>query len=167
MAQFKDRGTHKEYLCIVWGCPRHPSGTVHTHIARSEKDRKKMAVYDLDDRGKHAITHYRVEEKFEQCSLIRCQIETGRTHQIRVHMTHLRHPIVGDSIYGRSRNTQLPAPFHRQMLHAAHLEIEHPRTGEKLIFEAPLFDDMINLLTALRAESQGEASKRAILKYTQ
>ena len=155
MAQFKDRDTHKEYLCIVWGRSRKPSGTIHTNIARCEHHRKKMAVYELEGRGKHAITNYQVEEQFEQCALMRCHIETGRTHQIRVHMTHLRHPIVGDTLYGRSRANQLSAPFHRQMLHAAHLEIEHPKTGEKLIFEAPLFDDMNNLLSALRAEKTG------------
>lgn len=154
MAQFKDRETHKEYLCLVWGCPRHPSGTIETHIARSEKDRKKMAVYDLEDRGKLAITNYRIEERFELCTLMRCHIETGRTHQIRVHMSHLHHPIVGDRIYGRSRANKLPAPFPRQMLHAEHLEITHPRTGEKLIFEAPLFDDMNTLLHALRTEKE-------------
>ncbi|MFC1467833.1 RluA family pseudouridine synthase [Verrucomicrobiota bacterium] len=154
MTQFKERDTHKEYLCLVWGRPRHPTGTVHTNIARCEHHRKKMAVYELEGRGKDAITNYRVEERFDQCTLVRCHIETGRTHQIRVHMTHLRHPIVGDSIYGRSRASKLPAPFHRQMLHAAHLEIEHPKTGEKLVFEAPLFDDMSSLLTALRAEQE-------------
>jgi 23S rRNA pseudouridine1911/1915/1917 synthase len=153
MNQFKDRETYKEYLALIWGCPRKPTGTIHTNIARSETNRQKMAVYELEDRGKHAITHYQIEERFEFCSLVRCAIETGRTHQIRVHLTHHKHPIVGDKVYGRPRAIKLPLPFERQMLHAAKLQFEHPTTGETLIFEAPLFDDMNTLLEALRNET--------------
>ncbi len=150
--QFKERDTHKEYIGIVWGTPRPRNGTVETNIARSDKDRKKMAVYELDgEHGKYAITHYRVEEQFTDCALMRFHIETGRTHQIRVHSAHIKHPIVGDSVYARPRTTKLPAPFPRQMLHAQYLVINHPETGEELTFEAPIPDDFQTLLDALRA----------------
>lgn len=157
MNQFKNRETHKEYLALAWGRFRKQSDTLETNIARCEHHRKRMAVYDLDDRGKNAITNYLVEEQFAECALVRCHIETGRTHQIRVHLTHLRHPIVGDSLYGRSRTGHLPAPFDRQMLHAAYLEITHPQTGEPMVFEAPLHEDMEELIEALRTEKELKA----------
>lgn len=153
MNQFKERETYKEYVALIWGSPRRPSGTIHTNIARCEHNRQKMAVYELEGRGKYAITNYVIEQKFKLCSLVRCHIETGRTHQIRVHMTHQKTPIVGDKTYGRTRKLTLPLPFERQMLHAAKLEIEHPTTGEHLVFEAPLFDDMKTLINALKEEA--------------
>ena len=97
---------------------------------------------------------YRTEEQFAECALVRFHIETGRTHQIRVHSAHLKNPIVGDNIYGRSRTTKLPAPFPRQMLHAQYLVINHPETGEELTFEAPIPEDFKTLIEALRAEKK-------------
>lgn len=149
--QFKNRETCKEYLALVRGIPNPPRGRIETQIGRSDRNRKKMAVVG-ENKGKHAVTNFEVLEKFAGAALVRCRIETGRTHQIRVHLTHLGHPILGDAVYGKS-GRDLPAPAPRQMLHAARLEFAHPKSGEKLSFEAPLFDDMNLLLDALRKET--------------
>ena len=168
--QFKGRTVEKEYVALVWGAPRPAAGTIHTRIGRSSRDRKKMAALPLttnirrrlrfqdeicdeepdeNPEGREAVTHYRVEETFPHVSLVRCRIETGRTHQIRVHLAHLRHPVVGDEVYGRARH-DLPAPAARQMLHAEKLALDHPATGERLAFTAPLPADFTALLAALR-----------------
>jgi 23S rRNA pseudouridine1911/1915/1917 synthase len=144
--QFKARETEKEYLAVVWGEPR-LSGRIETLIGRHRVQRQKMAV--LREGGREAITNYWRDEQFSSCALMRIRIETGRTHQIRVHMAHLGHPVVGDLVYGRARK----APFHlptRQMLHAQRLSIVHPNSGKRLSFEAPLFEDMQTFLETLR-----------------
>ena len=102
--------------------------------------------------GRPALTRYRTEEAFEQMSFVRVIIETGRTHQIRVHMSHIGHPIVGDRQYGRARANKLPVPVKRQMLHAEVLAFSHPRTGEEMRFVAPVPEDMQELVRALRGE---------------
>jgi 23S rRNA pseudouridine1911/1915/1917 synthase len=113
--------------------------------------------------GREAVTHYRVEERFRGHTHVRCQLETGRTHQIRVHLAHLRHPLVGDPVYGG--RLVLPAGatealaealrgFRRQALHAARLELIHPGSGEPVEFEAPLPGDLLGLLAALRADAK-------------
>lgn len=166
--QFRAHEVSKTYLALVWGTPQPASGTVHTLIARHPKNRKKMAAFPLNSklvlpdnaeeeeaptpRGREAITHYHVEASFGPVSLLRVKIETGRTHQIRVHLTHKRHPVVGDSAYGRARADALPAPAPRQMLHATELSFNHPVTGERLMFRAPLPPDFQTLLDALKKE---------------
>lgn len=150
--QFKAREIKKEYRAVVWGAPT-PSGRIETLIGRHPKHRKKMAV--LSEGGREAITNFKTLESFLDVALLQVGIETGRTHQIRVHMAHLGHPVVGDAVYGRARKNKLPMTAERQMLHAAKLEFTHPNTGKRLSFEAPLFDDMCRLLDALRKEHDG------------
>ncbi|VGO17371.1 Ribosomal large subunit pseudouridine synthase D [Pontiella desulfatans] len=146
-AQFKGRQTEKEYLALVWGEPP-KSGRIQTLLGRHPVHRKKQAV--LKEEGREAISNYELVEQFPEAALMRVGIETGRTHQIRVHMAHIRHPIVGDTVYGRARKNRLPVEPGRQMLHAAKLTFNHPESGKRLSFEAPLFDDMRQLLESLR-----------------
>lgn len=150
--QFKARETGKEYLALVWGAPPLRS-RVETQMGRHPVHRKKMAV--LKEGGREAVSNVQVLEKFEATALVQVKIETGRTHQIRVHMAHLGHPIIGDSVYGRARQNKLPVRPERQMLHAAKLEFSHPCTGKRLSFEAPLANDMRLLLERLRNEKHG------------
>jgi 23S rRNA pseudouridine1911/1915/1917 synthase len=147
--QFKQRDVHKEYMAIVRGIPIPGSGTIETLIGRSERDRKRMSTEVRN--GKPAVTHYQLVEVAGGHSLVAVHIETGRTHQIRVHMSHIGHPVLGDAVYGR-RNTgdRIPACIQRQMLHARYLTLVHPRTGEEMTFEAPLPVDMVAALEALR-----------------
>lgn len=147
--QFKARETDKEYLTLVWGHPP-ASGRIETLIGRHPVHRKRMGV--LEGGGREAISNYELLEAFDEVALVRVKIETGRTHQIRVHMKHLGHPIVGDRVYGRPRKVVLPAKPDRQQLHAARLEFTHPVTGKRLSFEAPLFDDMAHLLKLLQED---------------
>ena len=145
--QFKARETEKEYLAIVREVPKPPRGRIATTLGRHPILRKKMAV-DVRN-GRHAVSYYEVIEAFERAALLRVRIETGRTHQIRVHMAHLKHPVIGDKLYGRARTNEIQAE--RQMLHAAKLSIAHPDTGEQICFNAPLPDDMNTLLKKLRS----------------
>lgn len=145
--QFKARETEKEYLALVWGVPP-AQGHVETLIGRHPVHRQKMAV--LQEEGRKAVSNYKTLERLDGVSLVRIGIKTGRTHQIRVHMAHLGHPIVGDTVYGRARKHVLPMKADRQMLHAARLAFTHPASGKRLSFEAPLFDDMQELLDRLR-----------------
>jgi 23S rRNA pseudouridine1911/1915/1917 synthase len=149
MNQFRHRQVTKEYLALVWGHLSPPSGRAETLIGRSSHDRKKMSA--TPSSGRPAITVYQTTETFAGASLVSVVIETGRTHQIRVHMAFLGHPVVGDTQYGRPRRDLLPVPIpERQMLHAFRLGIRHPRTDQVLTFEAPLPADMRDLLAALR-----------------
>lgn len=148
--QFKDRGVRKEYVALVWGRPSPPAGTVRTLIGRDPRNRQKMS--SAVTTGREAITHYETVHAYPDMTLVHVRIETGRTHQIRVHMAHLRHPVVGDAMYGRARVHPLKELFTRQMLHAARITFTHPRTGAALEFEAPLPPDFRALLTALRTE---------------
>jgi len=146
--QFRNRETQKEYLALVWGSP--PAfGRVENQIGRHPKNRKKMAV--LKEGGRLAISVFEVLERFEKISLLRVRIETGRTHQIRVHLSHLGFPVVGDRVYGRARKFDGFVP-NRQMLHAEKLGIVHPFTKKELLFTAPLFYDMSSFLDILRKE---------------
>ena len=135
VAQFSSHSIRKEYLALVWGAPKKPSGTVELPIGRHPVHRQKMAV---TEKGRSAVTHYEVLAAGPLASLLRVRIETGRTHQIRVHLAHLGHPVVGDTTYGRARHG-LPAELQipRQMLHAQVLELVHPRTGRPLVCTAP------------------------------
>ena len=146
---FQTGGVRKEYLAIVHGIPPHLSGTLTTLIGRDPTDRKRMAV--VREHGKKATTHYRIEEQFSAAALVLARIETGRTHQIRVHLAHLRVPIAGDALYGGARRDRnLPLRPQRPMLHATRLAFAHPVTGLPLAFERPVHADMLALLTALR-----------------
>jgi 23S rRNA pseudouridine1911/1915/1917 synthase len=145
--QFKKRETEKEYLAVVRGTLKPPAGRVETTIGRHPVFRKKMAVNVR--RGRSAVSTYKTEETLKNASLLRIRIETGRTHQIRVHMAFLKHPILGDSLYARRIPTDDLWPA-RQMLHAAKLTITHPDTHKQMTFQAPLPPDMQAGLEKLR-----------------
>lgn len=149
----------RQYEAVVMGTMV-SGGTVDAPIGRSLGDRLRQAVRDEDD-GKHAVTHYRLRERFRAHSLLQCQLETGRTHQIRVHMTHIGHPLIGDPLYGgglrlpKGASDELIAAlrsFRRQALHAERLSFEHPVGGERVTFEAPRPADQLRLIEALRAD---------------
>jgi 23S rRNA pseudouridine1911/1915/1917 synthase len=157
----------RRYLALVWGAPDRPNGSINAAIARSNSNRTKMTVV-REETGRHAITHYEVKARFlpspngdSLVSLMAMTLETGRTHQIRVHLAHLGHPVLGDATYGASHSTRVPklptaaqaalAGLHRQALHAAELGFEHPRTGKVLHFVSALPPDMAALLKALGA----------------
>jgi 23S rRNA pseudouridine1911/1915/1917 synthase len=144
--QFKEREISKDYLTIVWGVPYGKRGTIETTIGRHPVHRKKMAANVRN--GREAVSHFEVIEALGEAALVRVKIETGRTHQIRVHMAHIKHPVLGDTVYGRGRASAIKAG--RQMLHAARLALNHPKTGKPMTFEAPLPDDMQELLRSLR-----------------
>ncbi|EKU76839.1 MULTISPECIES: RluA family pseudouridine synthase [Sphingobium] len=150
--QFKDHSIDRLYAAIVYGIPTPGSGTVDAWIGRSDADRKKMAVH-REGRGKHAVTHYRVMERLRGAAMVECRLETGRTHQVRVHMAHLGHPLIGDPVYGRDRkgfkSILETLGFKRQALHAKRLGFIHPVTEEPLAFDSPLPADMQELLSEL------------------
>ena len=170
--QFADHGRtgplERAYQAIVWGRPRQLRGMIDAPLGRGG-DRTKRAVKREDsDDAREAITHYEVIERFHEkpdatclASLVECHLETGRTHQIRVHMAHIGHPLIGDQDYGAAFRTKanllpegvrtLARDFPRQALHAFMLQFEHPRTGEVMHFEAPMPEDMAELADALRA----------------
>ncbi|TVO55367.1 23S rRNA pseudouridine(1911/1915/1917) synthase RluD [Denitromonas halophila] len=141
--QLQARSVRREYLALAHG-QLSTGGTVDAPIGRHPSQRTRMAVVG---KGREAVTHYSVERRFDECTLVRCQLETGRTHQIRVHMTHVGHPLVGDPVYGKRRclNTALQA-FPRQALHAFHLGLIHPSSGESLVWTAPMPEDMQELI---------------------
>jgi 23S rRNA pseudouridine1911/1915/1917 synthase len=151
-AQFADHSIERRYLALVAGHPAPPAGTVRGAIARSPHDRKKMALVE-DGRGKHAVTHYRTLRTIGQVALIECKLETGRTHQVRVHMSSIGHPLLGDPVYGRSparfRPALQAAHFSRQALHAAELGFVHPVTKERMNFVSEMPADMQTLIDAL------------------
>jgi len=163
--QFANHTIERAYNAVVWGAPRDASGVIETQIGRSPFDRKRMTV--LRSGGKRAVTRYTVLEKFGPAerpfaSLIECRLETGRTHQIRVHLTHVGHPLVGDPQYGRARaapRAKNPAEeaaftaataFNRQALHAFVLGFQHPSLHKTLRFESPWPADFSSLVGALR-----------------
>ena len=150
---FAAHDIERRYLAIVSGIPAPPDGTVRTQIGRSPTNRKKMAVLP-DNKGKHAVTHFKTEERFKSTALVSCTLETGRTHQVRVHMAHIGHPLIGDSVYSNRQNPYRIGPnqskFERQALHAAVLGFIHPINGETMRFESRLPEDMQLLLSELR-----------------
>ena len=169
-ALFADHGRTlsltREYIAFCWGSADRQHGVINTYIGRHPTNREKQAVVRDETRGRHAVTHYKLEKTFgrEQngrslASQVRCRLETGRTHQIRVHMAHLGHPLLGDATYGagfKTKATLLPDAvrervqgLHRQALHAATLGFTHPVTGEEMMFESELPADLLELQDAL------------------
>jgi 23S rRNA pseudouridine1911/1915/1917 synthase len=144
--QLQARTVKREYLALVYGEVDH-AGTVDAPLARDPFNRTKRTVHTM---GKQAVTHYDVVERFPGVTLLRCKLETGRTHQIRVHMQHIGHPLVGDTVYSASRRSHLKIPFPRQALHAERLGLIHPVTQEFMQWECPLPPDFASLLQALR-----------------
>jgi 23S rRNA pseudouridine1911/1915/1917 synthase len=152
------RTVKREYLTVVQTVLT-AGGRIDAPVGRHPVDRKRMAVVAG---GKQAVTHYRVEERFRSHTLVRVSLETGRTHQIRVHMAHRHHPVVGDPVYGGRRRLppdasddlrEILTDFRRQALHAARLELQHPGTGETVSWESAMPDDMAALILALREDA--------------
>jgi len=150
--QFADHSIDRRYLAIVSDVPRQAQGTVDAPLARSSQNRKKIAIVG-EGRGKRAVTHWRRLEILKDAALVECRLETGRTHQVRVHMASIGHPLVGDPVYGRTRKAHRELlkslGFHRQALHAAHLGFVHPITKGRLSFDSALPSDMQELFSAL------------------
>jgi len=142
--QLKEHSITRRYQAIVHGVLKDDEGTIDAPVGRHPQDRKKMCINHQN--GKHAVTHYRVLNRFKNFTHIECRLETGRTHQIRVHMASLNHPLLGDAVYGPAK---CPYKLQGQTLHAGVLGFVHPRTGEYMEFEAPLpeyFQKLLNIL---------------------
>lgn len=161
--QFYDRTTDRKYIALIWGIPEPPEGTITGHIGRSIRDRKIMQVFPDGSQGKSAITHYKVLEDFGYVSLVECKLETGRTHQIRVHLSYMKHPLFNDDEYGGDqilkgttfakyqqfvKNCFKIMP--RQALHAKSLSFDHPVSGKRLSFDSELPDDMKQVIDKWR-----------------
>ena len=150
--QFKVHSIDRRYKAIVAGRPATSAGTVHANLARSSTNRKKMAVVP-SGQGKHATTHWRQLQPLREASLVECRLETGRTHQVRVHLLSIGHPLLGDPVYGRPRPEHRKLldelKFRRQALHAVHIGFKHPVFGANLAFDSPISADMQELLSAL------------------
>ena len=162
--QFFNKTTKREYVAVVWGSPNPSSGRIEGNIGRSLKDRLQMTVFPDGDMGKHAVTHYETIESFGYVSVVKCVLETGRTHQIRVHMKHIGHPLLNDARYGgdqilRGTTSAKYRQFvtncfdlcPRQALHARTLGFVHPETGEELFFTSPIPSDMTSMIDKWRA----------------
>lgn len=168
--QFKDRSTDRLYDALVWGNLEEENGTIEGNIGRHLRDRMQMAVFEDESQGKPAITHFKTIEKFLYVTLVECKLETGRTHQIRAHFKHIGHPLFNDERYGGNEvlkgttftkykqfveNCFKICP--RQALHAKTLGFDHPKTGERLFFEAPIPSDMQELIQKWRKYSQNSS----------
>jgi 23S rRNA pseudouridine1911/1915/1917 synthase len=171
--QFYDRTTDRRYNALVWGIPDPPEGTITGNVGRNLKDRKIMQVFKDDSEGKTAITHYKVLENFGYISLIECKLETGRTHQIRVHFSSIKHPLFNDEEYGGDqilkgttftkyqqfiKNCFKILP--RQALHAKSLAFDHPVTGKRLSFDSDLPDDMVQVIEKWRKYISGRDNEK-------
>ena len=150
--QFAAHSIDRRYLAVVSGVPRVSSGIVDAPLARSAANRKKIAIVE-GGRGKRAVTHWKRLEVLRDAALVECRLETGRTHQVRVHMASLGHPLLGDPVYGRSGTKHgkmlRELGFHRQALHATELGFTHPVTNDRLSFSSPMPADMQELFNAL------------------
>ena len=146
-AQLKAKTNQREYVALVHGVIKEDRGTIDAPLGRSPKDRKKQAIVS---NGRHAVTHFRVLERFANYTLVACRLETGRTHQIRVHMKYIGHPLVGDPLYGPRKTIT----GHGQYLHARLLGFKHPRTGEEVTFTAPLPEYFTQTIERLEKTNQ-------------
>jgi 23S rRNA pseudouridine1911/1915/1917 synthase len=146
--QLQAKTARREYLGVVYGTPKTDSGTIDLPVGRHPVDRQKNTVLPIAQGGKSAVTHWQIEEKLRSFSLLKFQLETGRTHQIRIHTTKMGHPIVGDPVYGTGRSIGVKLPG--QALHAWHLELIHPHTGKLIRAEAPIPAYFLTLLQVLR-----------------
>ncbi len=171
--QFYDRTTSRKYIGLVWGLPNPPEGVIKGNIGRSIRDRKIMQVFPDGSQGKTAVTHYKVTEDLGYVSVVECRLETGRTHQIRVHLSYIKHPLFNDDEYGGDRilkgttftkyqqfvkNCFKMLP--RQALHASSLAFDHPVTGKRLSFSSPLPEDMKNVIEKWRDYTSGRKQER-------
>ena len=150
-AQLQAKTARREYLGLIYGVPKTETGSIDLPIGRNPQDRKRMAIVSIEDGGRNAVTHWRVKERFGNYTLIHFQLETGRTHQIRVHSAKMGHPLVGDPIYssGHSLGVNLPG----QALHAWKLQLQHPVAGNLVEVTAPLPRSFATLLEVLRRRS--------------
>lgn len=146
-AAIKDRTVSREYLALISGHPKSSTGTISAPVGRSRRERTKMAVGGVASRD--ATTHFETEERFARTSLVRAKLETGRTHQIRVHFSAIGHPVIGDPRYGEGETYGLD----RQFLHACRLVFEHPASGEEMRFESDLPTDLLQALERARHEA--------------
>jgi 23S rRNA pseudouridine1911/1915/1917 synthase len=161
--QFFDHTVKRQYIALIWGDPENDEGTIIAHVGRHQRFRKLFEAYPEGDHGKEAITHYKVLERFGYVTTVQCVLETGRTHQIRVHMKYLGHPLFNDDFYGGDKivkgtvytrykqfveNCFALCP--RQALHARTLGFVHPATGEEMFFEAPIPDDITSVIDKWR-----------------
>ncbi|RDC66279.1 RluA family pseudouridine synthase [Adhaeribacter pallidiroseus] len=157
--QFFDHSIERTYYALIWGVPKESVGTIRGHIGRSLKDRKIMAVYPNGEQGKSAVTHYQVLQAFNYVTLVKCNLETGRTHQIRAHLKHIGHPLFGDATYGGDKQVYGPKTgslksfvdnaldlMPRQALHAKSLGFRHPTSKEIMHFNSELPTDFKNVL---------------------
>lgn len=142
--QFREHSVHRKYIALVWGVVKTDTGTIDAPIGRDVSDRKKMAVTALN--SKHAVSHFKVIERFKKATLIELQLETGRTHQIRVHMNYIGHPVVNDNVYGRRKIIDNSG----QCLHAKELGFIHPKTNEYIKFDSELPSCFKNILETLK-----------------
>ena len=140
--QLRNKTNKREYLALVYGQIKEDEGTIDAPLGRNPQDRKKQAVVKG---GRHAVTHFKVMKRYDNFTLVKCILETGRTHQIRVHMKYIGHPLVGDPLYGPRKVIGKNGQF----LHAALLGFKHPRTGKKMVFEAPLPENFQKMLDKL------------------
>ncbi|HEY0026543.1 MAG TPA: RluA family pseudouridine synthase [Allosphingosinicella sp.] len=151
-AQFAKHSIDRRYQAVVAGIPAPPAGTVDAPLARSSANRQKMAIVE-EGRGKRAVTHYALVRPLREAALVECRLETGRTHQVRVHMTSINHPLIGDPVYGRTRPAHRELlktlSFERQALHAAELRFIHPVSKQNLSFKSAVPSDMQELLSGL------------------
>lgn len=165
--QFFDKSSERKYLALVWGSPKEDEGTVEGHIGRHPKNRLQMMVFPERDAGKPAVTHYKVVERFGYVTLLECQLETGRTHQIRAHMKHIGHTLFNDERYGGnailkgthfSKYKQFVENcfklIPRQALHAKTLGFEHPKTGKWMQFDSEIPQDLVKTLSKWRNYAQ-------------
>ena len=144
--QLEEKTTHRKYIALVWGVINNDTGTIDAPIGRDENDRKKMAV--TANNSKHAITHFKVLKRFKSATLIEVQLETGRTHQIRVHMNYIGHPVVNDPVYGHHKLIDDSG----QCLHAKELGFVHPTTKKYVEFDSELPECFVNILNKFEEE---------------
>ena len=156
--QFERHSITRQYVAVVCGAPTETAGTIDARIARSRRDRRRMTTVETG--GRHAVTHYEVLERYPQFALVQLTLETGRLHQIRVHLQHIGHPVVGDAVYGGEQRAlndadmpelkQVLSQLKRQALHARLLGFEHPETGEQLTFSAEMPKDIQRIVDVLQ-----------------